>query len=305
MFEKLREAISGLISKVSTVELKPENLREILWEFKLMLIENDVALAVAERICNEIESKLSGLKVGRFEDKRKIILGALRETLLEILETTNKVDLIDLVEKKRSIKEPCIVVFVGINGTGKTTTIAKIANLLLKKGYSVVLACSDTFRAGSIEQLEQHARRLGVHMVKHKYGSDAAAVAYDAVQYAKARGINAVLIDTAGRMQTNKNLMAEMEKIARTVKPDLIIFVGDALTGNDAIAQAEEFNKYVDVSGSILTKMDADAKGGAAISIAYVTKKPILFLGTGQKYDDIEPFNPERVIDRILGTSQT
>lgn len=301
MFEKLREALSGLINKISTAELKPENIRDILWEFKLTLIENDVALIVAEHVCNEIEKKITGLKVGRFEDKRRIILEALRKTLLEILETPDKIDLVDVVEKKRGMREPCVIVFVGINGTGKTTTIAKIANLLLKKGYSVVLACSDTFRAGSIEQLEQHAKRLGVHMIKHKYGSDAAAVAYDAVQYARARGINAVLIDTAGRMQTNKNLMVEMEKIIRVVKPDLTIFVGDALAGNDAVMQAEEFNKYINISGSILTKMDADAKGGAAISIAYVTKKPILFLGTGQKYDDIEPFKPEIIVNRITG----
>ncbi|MEM1581974.1 MAG: signal recognition particle-docking protein FtsY [Candidatus Bathyarchaeia archaeon] len=303
MFEKLREALSGLVSKVSTVEFKPENLHEILWEFKLTLLENDVALSVAEYICNEIEKKIVGLKVGRFEDKRKIVREILKDILLDVLKTQNGVDLIEIIEKKRSLREPCVIVFVGINGTGKTTTIAKIANLLLKRGYSVVLACSDTFRAGSIEQLEQHAKRLGVYMIKHKYGSDAAAVAYDAVQYARARGINAVLIDTAGRMQTNKNLMAEMEKIVRVVKPDLTIFIGDALAGNDAISQAEEFSKYIDISGSILTKMDADAKGGAAISIAYVTRRPILFLGVGQKYEDIEPFKPEVIVNRVIGAS--
>ncbi len=303
MFEKLREALGNLVSKVSTIELKPENLRKILWEFKLTLLENDVALVVAEHICDEIEKKLVGLKVGRLEDKRRIVKEKLRETLLKVLEPPEKIDLIELVEKKRSMREPCVIVFVGINGTGKTTTIAKIANLLLKRGFSVILACSDTFRAGSIEQLEQHAKNLGVYMIKHEYGSDAAAVAYDAVQYAKARGINVVLIDTAGRMQTNKNLMAEMEKIIRVVKPDLTIFVGDALAGNDAVYQAEEFNKYINISGSILTKMDADAKGGAAISIAYVTKKPIIFLGVGQKYDDLEPFHPETIINRIMGLS--
>ncbi|MEM2341967.1 MAG: signal recognition particle-docking protein FtsY [Candidatus Bathyarchaeia archaeon] len=302
MFEKLRETLSGFISKISSVELKPENLSEILWELKLSLLENDVALIVAEYICAEIEKKLSGVKVSRLEDKRKIVKETLKTILLNLLEAPYRIDIIKLVERKRSIREPCIMVFVGINGTGKTTTIAKIANLLLKKGYSVVLACSDTFRAGSIEQLEQHAKRLGIPMVKHKYGSDPAAVAYDAVQYAKARGINAVLIDTAGRMQTNKNLMAEMEKIIRVVKPDLTIFVGDALAGNDAVSQAEEFSQYIDISGSILTKMDADAKGGAAISISYVTKKPILFIGVGQKYDDIELFKPEVIVDRIIGS---
>ncbi|MEM2669239.1 MAG: signal recognition particle-docking protein FtsY [Candidatus Bathyarchaeia archaeon] len=302
MFEKLRDALSGLLDKISTVELKPDKLQEIFWEFKLTLLENDIALAVAEHICGEVEKRIIGLKIGRFEDKRKAVKEVLRSVLLDVLKTPEEVDLIDLVEGKRKLREPCIIVFVGINGTGKTTTIAKIANLLLKKGYSVVLACSDTFRAGSIEQLEQHAKRLGVPMIKHKYGSDAAAVAYDAVQYAKARGINTVLIDTAGRMQTDKNLMMEMEKIVRVVKPDLTIFVGDALTGNDAVSQAEEFSKYINISGSILTKMDADAKGGAAISIAYMTKKPILFLGVGQRYEDIEPFKPEIIVNRILGS---
>lgn len=300
MFERLREALSGLIEKVSMVEIKPEHLRDILWELKLTLIENDVAFIVAEHICDEVEKRLSGLKISRFEDKRRIIKETLRKTLLDILETQCDLDIFDIIERKRILREPCIIVFVGINGTGKTTTIAKIANLLLKRGYSVLLACSDTFRAGSIEQLEQHAKRLSVPMIKHKYGSDPASVAYDAAQYAKAKGINVVLVDTAGRMQTNKNLMAEMEKIVRVVKPDMVIFVGDALTGNDAVMQAEEFNKHVNIAGSILTKMDADAKGGAAISIAYVTRKPILFLGTGQKYDDIEIFKPEIIVDRII-----
>ncbi|MBS7624341.1 signal recognition particle-docking protein FtsY [Candidatus Bathyarchaeota archaeon] len=303
MFERLRNALSGILDKISSVELKPEKIQEVLWDLKLTLLENDVALTVAEHICSEVERRIIGLRVSRFEDKRKVVKEILRSILLEVLKSGEEVDFIGLIEEKRRVREPCVIVFVGINGTGKTTTIAKIANLLLKRGYSVVLACSDTFRAGSIEQLEQHAKRLGVPMIKHKYGSDAAAVAYDAVQYAKAKGINVVLIDTAGRMQTNKNLMAEMEKIIRVVKPDLTIFVGDALTGNDAVSQAEEFSRHINISGSILTKMDADAKGGAAISIAYVTKKPILFLGFGQKYDDIEPFKPEIIVDRIITPS--
>jgi len=301
VFEKLKEGLRGLVNKIATTELKAEHLHPILWDFKLTLIENDVALSVADHLCEAIEKQLEGVQVKRLEDRREIVEKALRKVLLDTLTTGEKVDLLGVVEKKRERKEPCVIVFVGIHGTGKTTTIAKTARFLLKHGYSVVLACSDTFRAGSIEQLEEHARRLGVRTIKHQYGADAAAVAFDAVRYAETHGINAVLIDTAGRMQTNVNLMREMEKIVRVIKPDLVLFVGDALTGNDAVAQAQEFDKFVNISASILTKVDADAKGGAAISIAHITKKPIILLGTGQRYEDVEPFKPEFLVNRILG----
>ncbi|MEM3013194.1 MAG: signal recognition particle-docking protein FtsY [Candidatus Bathyarchaeia archaeon] len=303
MFDKLRKTVSGLVNKISETELKPENLQPILWDFKISLVENDVAMVVADHICEEIEKKLTGQRVTRLDDRKKIVKDALQTVLQETLSSSQRVDLLEIVKSKRELKEPCVVVFVGINGTGKTTTIAKVAYLLLKNKFSVVLAGSDTFRAGSIEQLEIHAKRLGVHLIKHQYGADAAAVAFDAVQYARTHGINAVLVDTAGRMQTNRNLLAEMEKIIRVVKPDLVLFVGDALAGNDAVFQAEEFNKSVRIDGSILTKIDADAKGGAAVSIAYVTKKPILFIGTGQTYDDLEAFKPEVIVNRILSSS--
>ncbi len=303
MFEKLRKSVSGLVNKISETELKPESLRSILWDFKLSLVENDVAMVVADHVCEEIEKRLTGLKVNRFSDKKGVVKETLQAVLRETLEPPQQTDLLGMLEEKRRLKEPCTIVFVGINGTGKTTTIAKVAQLLMKKKFSVVLAGADTFRAGSIEQLEIHAKRLEVHLIKHQYGADAAAVAFDAVQYAKAHGVNAVLVDTAGRMQTNRNLLAEMEKIIRVISPDLVVFVGDALAGNDAVSQAEEFSKSVRIDGSVLTKIDADAKGGAAVSITYVTKKPILYVGTGQTYDDLEPFKPEAIVDRILATS--
>jgi fused signal recognition particle receptor len=265
------------------------------------LIESDVAVSVADNICEELEKRLQGVKVRRLEDRREIVVNMLREVLSEILTSGEKIDIANAVEEKRKLKEPCIIVFVGVNGTGKTTSIAKITKLLTLRGYSVVLACSDTYRAGSIEQLEEHGKRLGVRVIKQPYGSDAAAVAFDAVQHAKAHGINAVLVDTAGRMQTDVNLMMEMKKIIRVIEPDLIIFVGDALTGNDAVTQAQEFKRFVDIDASMLTKVDADAKGGSAISITHVLKKPVIFWGTGQQYTDIEPFEPESLIRRILG----
>ena len=300
MFEKLQESFTRFVRKITEVDLKPENLEPLIWDFKISLIENDVAVIVADHICDEIKKRLNGLRVKRLADRRKIIRDTMVNILLEILEPPEKIDLIKIVERKRHLRKPCVIVFVGINGTGKTTTIAKLAHLLRNKGYSVVLACSDTFRAGSIEQLSTHAQRLRVPIIKHQYGSDAAAVAYDAIQYATARGINVVLIDTAGRMQTDKNLLLEMKKIIRVSSPDLVIFVGDSLSGNDAVLQAEEFSKAIRIDCSILTKMDADAKGGAAISITYVTKKPILYVGTGQEYTDLELFDPNIVINRIL-----
>ncbi len=300
MFEKLKSGLSGLVNKITITELKAESLRPVLSEFKMSLIENDVAVPVAERMCDEMEKRLDGIQVKRLEDRRKIVEKNLREVLLETMLTNDKIDLLKAAEEKRQKNEPFLIVFVGINGTGKTTTIAKVARFLMKKGYSVVLACSDTYRAGSIEQLEEHAKRLGVRMIKHEYGADPAAVAYDTVNHAKAHGINVVLIDTAGRMQTNRNLMNELVKVKRVVSPDLTVLTVDSLTGNDAVTQAEEFHKSVGIDATILTKVDADVKGGSALSVTYATKKPILFIGTGQKYDDLEEFNPERFVQLIL-----
>lgn len=300
MFDKLKSGLKKLVTKVTTAELKSENLRPVLSEFKFNLAENDVAFPVAERICDEMEKRLDGIQVGRLEDRRKIVDKNLREVLLGVMLTNNTIDLLKCIQEKRKMREPYLMMFVGINGTGKTTTIAKMARFLNKNGCSVVIACSDTYRAGSIEQLEEHARRLGIKMIKHEYGADPAAVAYDSVCHAKAHAIDVVLIDTAGRMQTNLNLMSELEKIKRVVHPDLTVLTVDSLTGNDAVMQAEEFHKCVGIDATILTKADADTKGGSALSVTYVTKKPILFIGVGQKYDDLEQFDPNKFVDLIL-----
>jgi fused signal recognition particle receptor len=300
MFEKLKSGLKGLVNKVTTTELKAESLRPVLSDFKINLVENDVAFPVADRICDEMEKRLSGVQVKRLEDRKKLVEKNLHDVLLEIMQTNGQIDLLKMAEEKRKKGEPLLIVFVGINGTGKTTSIAKVTRFFNKKGYSVVLACSDTYRAGSIEQLEEHARRLGIRMIKHTYGADPAAVAYDAISHAKSHGINVVLIDTAGRMQTNQNLMSELAKIKRIVQPDLTVLTVDSLTGNDAVMQAEEFHKSVGIDATILTKVDADIKGGSALSVTYVTKKPILFIGVGQTYDDLEPFVPEKFVQMIL-----
>jgi len=300
VFEKLRKGLSGLVNKVTTTELTADKIRPILCDFKLNLIENDVAVSVADYICEEMGKRLNGVQVKRLEDKKRIVEENLNKVLLEILTAKEKVNLLQSVDEKRRKNEPYVIMFVGINGTGKTTTIAKVAKFLMKNGYSVVLACSDTYRAGSIEQLEEHARRLGIRMIRHKYGADPAAVAYDAISHAKAQGINAVLIDTAGRIQTDRNLMNELGKIKRVISPDLTILTVDALTGNDAVMQAEEFHKTVGIDGTILTKVDADVKGGSALSVTYATGKPIVFIGVGQKYEDLQPFSPEQFTEMIL-----
>ncbi len=300
MFEKLKVGLNSLVNKVSLTELKADQLRPILAEFRLSLIENDVAVPVAERVCDEMEKRLAGVQVKRLEDKKKLVMQNLEKVLIEILSTGNHVDVWGMVEKKRKAREPFVMAFVGINGTGKTTSIAKVARMFMKKGYSVVLSCSDTFRAGSIEQLEEHSKRLGVKMIRHNYGADPAAVAYDAISHAKAHGIDVVLVDTAGRIQTDRNLMNELAKVKRVITPDLTVLTVDALTGNDAVMQAEEFHKTVGIDATILTKVDADVKGGSALSVTYVTKKPIIFIGTGQKYEDLEPFNPEKFTHMIL-----
>lgn len=298
MFEKLKSGFNGLVNRITTKELKAEKLRPILSDFKFNLIENDVAFPVAERICNELEEKLDGLEVKRLQDRREVVKDKLEEVLLDTVTSDERFDLLTAIEEKQ--KDPYVILFVGINGTGKTTTIAKLSHLLKHEGYSIVLACSDTYRPGSIEQLEEHAKRLGLRTIKHQYGGDPAAVAYDSVKHAEARGIDTVLIDTAGRIQTNKNLMNELAKIKRIVHPDLTILIVDSLTGNDAVMQAEEFQKTVDIDATILTKVDADVKGGSALSVTYVTHRPILFVGVGQKYEDLEEFKPEKFVQMLL-----
>jgi fused signal recognition particle receptor len=300
MFEGIKRSLGALIERFSKTEIDAKQIEPILWDLKLTLIANDVGLSAADQICEDVKRQLEGTSVSRFEDRRKIVKEALRQALYKILKPDAQIDLLKEAAKKREAREPLVVVFVGVNGTGKTTTIAKVANMMLTAGYSVVLACADTYRAGSIEQLEGHAKRLGVRLISQKYGADAAAVVFDAVNYARTHGVNAVLVDTAGRMQTNRNLMDELQKIVRVSKPDLVVFVGDALTGNDAVAQAQEFSRFIPIDASILTKVDADVKGGSAISISYITKRPTIYLGVGQEYGDLIPFDPKLIIDKIL-----
>ncbi len=300
MFDKLRSAINSITSTVNQRTLKEDEVEKILLEFELALIESDVAQDIAENLTKKVKEAVTGTRIERSTDPGGYLKTHLQDAVKEVMSEAAGLDLLSQLKEKKTSGGVFKIVFLGINGTGKTTTIAKIAKLLKDKGFSVVLACADTHRAGAIEQLTEHANRLSLKAVAQSYGADPAAVARDAVLYAQSHRMDVVLIDTAGRMQTSKNLMDEMSKIIRVVKPDLKIFVGDSLAGNDAVSQAKEFSDYTDFDAAILTKIDADAKGGAALSITHISGKPIMFLGIGQEYDNLIPFDVDRFVSSIF-----
>lgn len=301
MFDKLKKAFSRAAKGVAQKELTEKVLDDVLLDLQIALLESDVAQEVVDDISAKLKKELLGLKLEKEQEATEIVQSKLRMALAEIFERTHKFDLIEKIKMKKEAKSgPFVIVFLGINGTGKTTTVAKIANLLRKAGFSVVVAAGDTHRAGAIEQLEQHTNRLSLKIVKQRYGADPSSVGRDAYDHAKKNHIDIVLMDTAGRMQTSKNLMDEMGKIVRVVKPDVKLFIGDALAGNDTINQAREFYHYTNFDGAILTKVDADAKGGSAISIAYITSRPIVYIGMGQGYDDIIPFDSNKFIESLF-----
>ncbi|MEE0935517.1 MAG: signal recognition particle-docking protein FtsY [Methanobrevibacter sp.] len=297
------EATGGIFSFVREKTIQEKHVEDILFELEMELLQGDVAMEVASEVVDGVKDNLVGKKIKRSNDITELTFNALRDTVAEIIDVPGK-SMTEMIEEKKAQGEPLVVMFVGINGTGKTTTIGKLANYYLNKGYTPVIAASDTFRAGAIEQVTHHADNVGVKIIKHQKGSDPAAVAFDAVEHAKAQGKELVLIDTAGRMQTNTNLMDEMKKIKRVSKPDLVIFVGDALTGNDATEQAKKFNEAIDIDGVILTKADADSKGGASLSIGYVIQKPIMFLGVGQGYDDIMEYDAEWMLNQLFSEDE-
>ena len=276
--------------------LSEEKFDELFWELEVTLLENNVALEVIEKLKEDLKRTLTAGKVSRL-GLDDLVLLSLRQSVEEVLSVPG----FDLVHRiKGSGKRPYIIAFIGVNGSGKTTTLAKVANLFQIEGLSVVMAASDTFRAAAIDQLKEHADKLGVKLISQGYGADPAAVAFDAVEHAKAKGVDVVMIDTAGRLHSNTNLMAELQKVIRVAKPDLKIFIGESITGNDCIEQAKEFDRLVGIDAIILSKADVDEKGGAALSVSYVTKKPILYLGIGQAYGDLKEFDKEEIV-RGLG----
>jgi len=296
MLEKLKNVFSTFVKKTLT----EKNLDDAINELRILLISNDVAVDTADEICKGIIESFKGQQITRLTSTKKMLFDTLKEAIIEILTPEKEIDIIKEIKEKNSLKLPYIIVFLGINGTGKTTTIAKFAHFLKKHKITSIAAASDTFRAGAIEQLSQHMNNVGIKVIKHGYKSDPASVAYDAIEHATAKNIDTVLIDTAGRQVNDQNLMREMQKIVRISEPDLVIFIGDSLAGNDVLYQAKEFKKSVGIDANILTKLDADAKGGAALSISFETRKPILFVGTGQGYEDLELFDRNAFLSSIL-----
>ncbi len=293
---------TGFLNKIKTLVVEHEfvltekDIEDPLFELQMVLLESDVAYPVAEAITEHMKKELVGTHRKIRESADDVVTNALRHAIEEVLGEG-----FDLVEYIRTHEKPVKILFTGVNGTGKTTSVAKIAYYLKSQGISVVVGAGDTFRAGAIEQIRVHCERIGVKLISHQEGADPSAVLYDTVEYAKAHNTDVVLADSAGRFHNRVNLMNQLEKIKRVMKPDLVFYVDEAVAGNDAVIRADEFEKTVSTDGVILTKVDMDPKGGAAISIAYTIGKPLVFLGVGQGYEDMKPFTPALIIDEIFG----
>ena len=301
MFDKLRGAFSSTVKSLGEKELKEKDVDGALSDLEIALLESDVAIEVIDSVKSDLKEKLIGLKIDKNEIE-KFVRDSLISVVSALFDGTENIDLFERINEKKKAQKPFLILFVGINGVGKTTSLAKVAHMLQKAKYSVVVAASDTFRAGAIEQLRAHTDRLNLKLVAQNYQSDPAAVARDAVLYARSHKTDCVLIDTAGRMQTSTNLMEQISKISKVVQPDMKIFVGDSLAGNDTVNQAREFHRHVQFNGSILTKSDADARGGAALSIVKVTSTPIMFVGVGQEHDDLIPFEKKVFLETVFGS---
>src|SRR3989344_7106841 len=289
----LRTKLKAIFAK--EIEISEGDVSAFLSDFELALLESDVEQETALAIVERIRKDFVGRRLGKKEDITSYLKKEIRAILQEIMETKE----INIAEQMKT-KRPFVILFLGLNGAGKTTSIAKLTYLLQKQGKKAIWAASDTFRAAAIEQLDKHAEKLNVRVIKHKYGADPAAVAFDAIAAANANKIDVVMIDSAGRQETNRNLMEELKKIVRVAKPDLKIFVGEALAGKALLQQAEEFEKAVGIDAFILAKIDTDTKGGTSISLLHKIKKPIAYIGTGQGYEDLIEFAPSYIIDRIV-----
>lgn len=302
MFNRMKKGLKGIMKKIKIKELTDKDLDPVISELTELLIRNEVAIDTANALSAALKDELLNIQHARFKSAKPMIEEALTKALYKILRVSEdlEIDLLARINEAKNANRPYIILMLGINGTGKTTTIAKLTHMISNSNYSVVIAASDTYRAGSIQQLQNHGKKLDVKVIAQDYNSDPAAVAIDAIDHAEAKGIDVVLIDTAGRMQNNVNLVRELEKITRMTDPDIKIFVGDSLAGNDVIRQAAQFNKDIGIDGVIMTKIDSDAKGGSVLSVAHTIGKPVMYLGVGQAYSDLQKFEPEFIVKQIL-----
>jgi fused signal recognition particle receptor len=299
MLKSLSKAFSNLVEKVSTTTLTGPEVESLLQEFYLQLVAADVAVETADAVVEGLRQRLKEFRVPRFSDKREMVKDVLKSTLSSVIKTASIQDVLKTAEERRKSGRPVVIMFVGPNGSGKTSTVVKLAHYLRKKGYSAILASADSFRAGAIEQLETLGEKAGFLVVSQQYGADPAAVAVDAINKAASLRANFVIIDTAGRTEVDRGLLEEMRKIKRVAKPDYVIYIGDALAGNVAVNQARMFDEVVGVDFVVLAKLDADAKGGSAVSISHATGKPLLFVCTGQELDDLDDNPRQRLLDAL------
>jgi fused signal recognition particle receptor len=299
MLKSLSKAFSNLVEKVSTTTLTGPEVESLLQDFYLQLVVADVAVETADAVVEGLRQRLKEFRVPRFSDKREMVKDVLKSTLSSVIKTASIQDVLKTAEERRKSGRPVVIMFVGPNGSGKTSTVVKLAHYLRKKGYSAILASADTFRAGAIEQLETLGEKAGFLVVSQQYGADPAAVAVDAINKAASLRANFVIIDTAGRTEVDRGLLEEMRKIKRVAKPDYVIYIGDALAGNVAVNQAKMFDEVVGVDFVVLAKLDADAKGGSAVSISHATGKPLLFVCTGQELDDLDDNPRQRLLDAL------
>jgi fused signal recognition particle receptor len=299
MLKSLSKAFSNLVEKVSTTTLTGPEVESLLQEFYLQLVAADVAVETADAVVEGLRQRLKEFRVPRFSDKREMVKDVLKSTLSSVIKTASIQYVLKTAEERRKSGRPVVIMFVGPNGSGKTSTVVKLAHYLRKKGYSAILASADTFRAGAIAQLETLGEKAGFLVVSQQYGADPAAVAVDAINKAASLRANFVIIDTAGRTEVDRGLLEEMRKIKRVAKPDYVIYIGDALAGNVAVNQAKMFDEVVGVDFVVLAKLDADAKGGSAVSISHATGKPLLFVCTGQELDDLDDNPRQRLLDAL------
>jgi fused signal recognition particle receptor len=292
--KKVTEVAKSVSKKILEKKISEKDLDEILEDLGIALLQADVAFEVSEKIKEDLKKNLVGKQVKRGKVKN-LVLRTFKNSLSEILNVP-RLDLKDVIKKNK----PSLFLFLGFNGSGKTTSLAKVGNYLKKKGFECIFAAGDSFRAASIEQLEEHGKKLGIKVIKHKYGADSAAVIFDAKKHAETKGIDVVLADTAGRSHADRNLMDELKKVVRVNNPNLKILIIDSLVGNDAVPQAKMFDETVGVDAVMFTKIDVNEKGGCILSVAHTLKKPILFLGTGQKPNDLMPYKPEAIIKNLL-----